>query len=212
MFCDAGSGLMLDLSEWGLTDEPVVSSLLEDGCDLVSFSGDKLLGGPQAGIVLGKEKIVELVKKHPLYRALRLDKTTLAALSATMRVYAYGSPLRDIPVLRMLCMQRNELEARAKQLAEKLCAASPQIEAEAIEGESCPGGGSFPTVSMKSAVVSLRLASMTASEVSSLLRAAEPPIISRLQGGLVIFDPRTLQDEDCEHIVRVLGTLASRYD
>ena len=197
---DCGSGLMTDLSAHGLGDEPLVPRIIASGCDIVSFSGDKLLGGPQAGIIAGKAKHIAQVKRHPLSRALRPDKTALAALSATLRIYAFGRPLEDIPVLKMLTRSGEELKTMAESLAALLREAAPLGDFTVLPGESCPGGGSYPGVWLKSWLVAAEVPRYSATALAGLLRQASPPVIARLHEGRLVMDVRTLDEDELDGI------------
>lgn len=210
LFFDAGSGLMVDLSQWGLDGEPVIPGLIADGCDIVTFSGDKLLGGPQAGIIAGKARCLSIMKQHPLARAVRLDKATLAGLSATLRIYAYGDPLREVPVLKMLTLGQRELESRARSLGERLKEAAPSFQISTAEDESYPGGGSFPAKPVKSVVVRAVVPGMGPGAVAELLRRNDPPVIARVHESAVLMDPRTFDEEDESAIIQFFERLYRR--
>lgn len=139
---DLGSGSLLDLAQFGIQGEPTVQDSVRAGVDVISFSGDKLLGGPQAGIIIGKKQYIDRLKRHPLTRAMRVDKLTLAALEATLRLYASGTAFEQVPTLAMLAAKPETLFARAEALARALCAAG--AEAEPVSVEDQVGGGSVP--------------------------------------------------------------------
>jgi L-seryl-tRNA(Ser) seleniumtransferase len=203
---DLGSGALVDLSQWGYEDEPTVQEVLRAGADLVTFSGDKLLGGPQAGILLGKAKLIEACRKDALARAVRVDKQTLAALEATLALYF--DPERavgEIPVLRMLSVSYEELERRAKALAAKL-GEIEDLSAKVQESEGEVGGGSLPLCRLPTWVVSLKPGNMTASAFEGRLRSGNPPVVARVQSGRVWYDLRTLMDVGDDEIVRVTQT------
>ena len=204
---DCGSGLITDLEPYGLGDEPLVPRIVALGCDIVCFSGDKLLGGPQAGIIVGKSKHVSEVKRHPLARALRPDKTVLAALSATLRIYAFSRPLEEIPVLRMLTRPAAELETMAQALAAALREDLPAGTFTVIAGESCPGGGSYPGVWLKSYLVSAEVPGYSASTLAAMLRQASPPVIARLHESRLVMDVRTLDEGEFEGIAQSFRSL-----
>jgi L-seryl-tRNA(Ser) seleniumtransferase len=191
---DLGSGLMLDLAPWGLTGEPSVRDGLASGADFVIFSGDKLLGGPQAGIVLGSEDHIGGLRRHPLARALRADKVTLAALEATLRLYRDAEDARTaIPTLRMLTLELDEL-ARA---ADALRAAMPAEAGAAVEpGASEVGGGAFAGAELPTRVVTLQPAGVSASVLQERLRRGDPTIITRVKDDRVLLDPRTVMPEE----------------
>jgi L-seryl-tRNA(Ser) seleniumtransferase len=193
---DLGSGLFVDLSKYGLGMEPLVKQSLEAGASVVTFSGDKLLGGPQAGIVLGKRETIERMKRNPLTRALRVDKFTIAALEATLRLYYDPEgALRSIPTIRMATESLDVLRERAGRIVADL--GTERVGCIAMrEGEATIGGGSFPGVTI--ATVELRISSSArkAHEIEALARGNNPPIIGRVQENTFILDMRTVRDED----------------
>jgi L-seryl-tRNA(Ser) seleniumtransferase len=195
---DVGSGLLLDLSPWGLTGEPRVTDAAAAGADLVIFSGDKLLGGPQAGCLAGGVAPVAECRRNPLARALRADKFTLAALEATLALY--GNPdtaMREIPVLAMLTAEPGRLHARAEQLA----AASPAaLRPELRPGESAVGGGAFPTARLATTLVALDPGGLGADGLALRLRVGEPSLVTRVAEGRVLLDPRTLPPDSAPTI------------
>ena len=190
---DVGSGLLADLSPWGLTGEPRVADALSAGATLVLFSGDKLLGGPQAGCVVGAPEAVRRCREHPLARAVRADKMTLAALGATLSLYRDPeTAVATVPTLRMLTLAPEELERRALLLAEA-CPAS--LHPELVRGESAVGGGSFPGAVLPTTLVSLNAGEMGPDGLALRLRVGEPPVVARVGDGRVLLDPRTLPEE-----------------
>jgi len=197
---DLGSGLLFDLAPWGLTGEPGVRDAVASGVDAVVFSGDKLLGGPQAGILLGTKAVVAACRSDPLARALRADKFTLAALEATLALYRDpAAARREIPVLRMLTVDAGELRQRAEALAHALPA---EWRAQVIEGTSEVGGGSFPGTTLCTCLVRLDPPDLTADELVARLRHADPPVIARIEGNRVVLDPRTILPGEEEAVVR----------
>ena len=204
---DAGSGALIDLKKFGLEEEPVIQRSIELGADIVSFSGDKLLGGPQCGIIVGRGKLIEEIRKHPLYRALRVDKLTYAALEATLESYRRGTALQDIPVLKMISMTEGELEARCRAFLEK-CPEIPGMRLEVLIGTSVIGGGAAPGVKRVSPLVAVSHAIISADEIESRLRSSCPPIIARIEQDLVFIDLRTVFEMDEDEIIRSL----SRFD
>ena len=195
---DLGSGCLLDLHRFGVHDEPSVQDSLKAGVDVVSFSGDKLLGGPQAGIILGKKKYLDILKKHPLNRAMRVDKMTLAALEATLQSYEKGCE-EEIPVIGMLAATRDVLLEKAETLAFLLHAAG--IEAEIIPTEGRVGGGSVPNHALPSYAVAF---CGNVNELEEKLRLGLQPIIGRIHEGKFLLDVRTLFEEDFPTIVEAL--------
>ncbi len=199
---DVGSGLLADLSPWGLRDEPRVTDALAAGADLVLFSGDKLLGGPQAGCIVGRRSMVAQCREHPVARAVRADKMTLAALEATLALYHDPhQAVSTIPVLRMLTLDAAELSARAGRLA-ALCpsALRPTLEA----GESAVGGGSFPGAALPTTLVALEAGVLGPHGLALRLRLGDPAIVTRVAGDRVLLDPRTLPEESFTAVAAAL--------
>lgn len=195
---DLGSGVLVDLTEFGLPYEPTVQESVKAGIDLVTFSGDKLLGGPQMGIVVGRADLIARLKKNPMLRAIRQDKLSLAALEATLRLYLEGRVDR-IPTLRMLSLPLETLLERAESLARKL---DPLCPAEVVTGVSAVGGGSMPGVELPSWLVAI--APTSAQAMAERLRVGEPPVIARIENDRVLFDVRTLLDGDEDRIATAL--------
>lgn len=191
LYEDAGSGAMIDLSRFGLGDEPEISRSIADGADVVTFSGDKLLGGCQAGIIVGRSDRIEQIRKHPLYRALRVDKIAYAALEATLDAYLAEDAQEKIPVLRMLTLTKEQLHERAQKFAELL----PEL-VELLDGASVVGGGSAPDVSLPTRIVALRHPTLTPDEIERRLRGSEPPVIARIEDDRVVIDLRTVEPRD----------------
>jgi L-seryl-tRNA(Ser) seleniumtransferase len=205
---DLGSGVLIDLAPYGLTDEPVVGDVLKAGVDLVMFSGDKLLGGPQAGIIAGRRDIVAGLKAHPLMRAVRIDKLSLAALEATLRLYqAPYDPVTEIPVLQMLSEPVETVKLRAQRLMDAL-KESGLGDVEICEAAAFVGAGTLPEQDLKSAAVSVGLPHLTAQHLMSALRAVETPIIGRIERDRVLLDMRTTCDADLPVIVAALAALS----
>jgi L-seryl-tRNA(Ser) seleniumtransferase len=185
---DLGSGSLLDTREYGLAHEPMVQESLHAGADLVCFSGDKLLGGPQAGILLGRADLVARLIKHPLARAVRADKLALATLSATLLHYLKGEAVKEIPIWRMISASKDELISRTLHWADQL--RSWGMIAAVESGESTVGGGSLPGETLPTYLLSL--ATDDLEQFVQHLRQANPPIIARVQENRVLFDPRTV--------------------
>ena len=185
---DLGSGALLDTAAYGLAHEPTVQESLAAGADLVCFSGDKLLGGPQAGLVAGAAEAVAALARHPLARAVRIDKLSLAALEATLRHYLLGEAEQAVPVWRMLGRPVAELAAQAGQWAARL--ASAGLAAEAVPGESTVGGGSLPGETLPTTLVALRAPDVEA--LARRLRAGTPAVVGRIQRDTLLLDPRTV--------------------
>jgi L-seryl-tRNA(Ser) seleniumtransferase len=199
---DLGSGCLIELEHYGLEREPTVRDCLATGADVVVFSGDKLLGGPQTGIILGKREFLERIRKNPLNRALRIDKLTLAALEATMVKYLRPmEALADIRVLRTLTEPIGEVKKRAKRLVAILRRALPGgIEVRLIDGFSMAGGGSLPTQEIPTALIGLRAHSLSAAALEERLRHWDTPVIVRVADDQVLLDVRTLDPEEFSEI------------
>jgi len=208
---DLGSGTFVDLSQRGFPAEAFAPARLRLGADLVCFSGDKLLGGPQAGIVLGAADPLARMRRNPLARALRIDKLSLAALDWTLGCYLDGRAEREIPVLRQLLEPLPRLEARARSLAEALeKAVGPDDRVEASPDRAFVGGGSLPGLALDTWVVTIR-SSNSAERLAGRLRAATPAVLARVRDDLVVFDVRTLlEGEDAALAAAVAGILAAR--
>ncbi|HSR33487.1 MAG TPA: L-seryl-tRNA(Sec) selenium transferase [Anaerolineae bacterium] len=191
LFDDLGSGTLLDTAPYGLAHEPTIQESVAAGASLVSCSGDKLLGGPQAGIILGRADLIGRLKEFPLTRALRVDKTTLAGLQATLRHYLLGEALEKVPVWKMISQDEATLQKRARAWARKL--KSLDVSAQVVSGRSAVGGGSLPGESLPTRLVALDLQSPDA--VAARLREGEPPVISRIEDGRLVLDPRTVLPE-----------------
>jgi L-seryl-tRNA(Ser) seleniumtransferase len=206
MYEDAGSGVLADLfSAVGLIDEPIISDSLKAQADVVSFSGDKLLGATQAGLIVGKREIVERLRKHPLYRALRVDKLSLAALEATLEAHRRGA-IEEIPALRMLAMRPDEIELRARAFAEKLNSSNTEIEVSLVVGQSAVGGGSGPTTQLPTTLISLKHPRLTADQIEESLRLNTIPVIARIADDRVLLDLRTVAaPEEAEMLKAVLS-------
>jgi len=199
---DLGSGALLDTAMFGLGHEPMVSESISSGADLVCFSGDKLLGGPQAGIIIGKADLVAKLKKHPLARAIRADKLCLAALSATLLHYLKDEATTKIPIWWMISQTPSSLRLRAETWAKTLGMG------DVIASQSTVGGGSLPDETLPTFV--LALSPPSPNRILSHLRTCQPPVIARLETGRVIFDPRTiLPDQESDLLLAIRSTLNS---
>src|ERR1700719_333029 len=204
---DLGSGCLVDLSEAGIT-EPVVRQSIEAGVSVVMFSGDKLLGGPQAGIIAGKKELVGRVRKHPLFRALRVDKLTTAALAATLGAYLRGA-VEEIPALRMIRMSAQEIKRRAENFLRELTPELPpgEVELEIVDGTSLAGGGSTPAQSLPSKIIRIASARHSASQLEQRLRRAPAGIsvIARVEDERLVLDLRTVFPEQEQLLVKSLA-------
>jgi L-seryl-tRNA(Ser) seleniumtransferase len=200
---DVGSGLLADLSPWGLVSEPRVSDALAAGAGVVIFSGDKLLGGPQAGCLVGRRALVARCRENPFARAMRADKLTLAAMEATLGLYDEAeNAVREIPVLRMLTLDAGELADRAARLAAEC---PPELHPVLQAGESAVGGGSFPGAALPTTLVSLDPGPLGADGLALRLRLGDPGVVSRVAAGRVLLDPRTLPEDAGPEIGRALA-------
>ncbi len=194
---DLGSGVLVDLSKYGITYEPTVSQSLSKGADIVTFSGDKLLGGPQAGIIVGKREWIEKMKKNPLTRAFRVDKFTISALEATLKYYLdEKTAVQKIPTLRMLTQSMDSLQEKATQLANLLADFSDKLEIEIEDGYSEVGGGSLPLEKLKTFCVTVNPKDNKLVEFEKKLREYETPVIVRIYKEKIYIDVRTLLDGD----------------
>jgi L-seryl-tRNA(Ser) seleniumtransferase len=191
LFDDLGSGTLLDTEPYGLVHEPTIQESVAVGASLVSCSGDKLLGGPQAGLILGRADLIARLKKAPLTRALRVDKTTLAGLQATLRHYLLGEATEKVPVWRMIGQDGETLAERARAGVEALQGLG--VAARVLSGQSAVGGGSLPGETLPTHLVALDTGSPDA--VAARLRAGEPPVITRIEDGRLLLDPRTVLPE-----------------
>ncbi len=198
---DLGSGLLIPLDEFGLRDEPTASDALRNGADVVTLSGDKLLGGPQAGIMLGKAAVIEKLRANPLARALRVDKLTIAALGATLALYRdRAMALREIPVLAMLSATPESLQSRAQGIAAAL--RKRGVRCDVVASESSVGGGSFPNAALPSFAVAL---DGIAELLEKSLRAADPAVIGRIRDGKLLLDVRSVQPREDEALVSAVA-------
>ena len=203
---DLGSGALLDLSSIGIEGEPGVLDSLRCGVDIVTYSGDKLLGGPQAGLISGEAELIARMRSNSLFRALRVDKLIYAAMEATLLAYVR----RDhdaIPALRMMRLTKNEIGARAEKLAAGFNA--PKLKVEIVNGESILGGGSAPSSVLPTRLLALTCENLSADELASYLRGSEPPIIARVEEGRVLLDLRTVFPEQDAAVVAALGRIVT---
>jgi L-seryl-tRNA(Ser) seleniumtransferase len=198
---DLGSGALYDTAKYGLAHEPMVQESLAAGVDVVCFSGDKLLGGPQAGIILGRKELIEKIKKHPLARAVRADKTCLAGVTATLLHYLRDEAEREVPVVRMMSLTPDQLKVRAEAWAGELG------RGRVAAGVSTVGGGSLPGESLPTFLLSLEVKSPD--KFSKRLRAQNPPVVARTEDGKILFDPRTVLPEEDNKLISILYSLLS---
>jgi len=207
LFEDLGSGCLIDLNPLGIHDEPTAGYSLKAGCSVVSFSGDKLLGGPQAGIILGEADLIRRIKSNPLMRALRVDKLTYAALEATIESYASGRAVEEIPVAAALHATKEEITRRAKSFIRRAKTAGLQV--KLIDGHSVIGGGSAPETQLPTKLISLWSERMTAAEIEERLRLNNPPVIARIVDDHLTLDLRTVSRKAEKELSAALSRLAA---
>jgi L-seryl-tRNA(Ser) seleniumtransferase len=208
---DLGSGLMADLQQYGI-DEPTVPESIRNGADVVTFSGDKLLGGPQAGIIIGKKQYIDSMKKHPLARAVRVDKMTIAALEATFREYFDMEKAKEkVPVLSMITVSMDEMRTKAILLAEQVRRATEAFEIEVIKSEGQIGGGSTPNQFLVGYAVSVVGKKVSADRIERDLRAYEVPVIVRINQDRVLIDMRTVTRDEIDMVARALIACGEKY-
>ncbi|MEP6923924.1 MAG: L-seryl-tRNA(Sec) selenium transferase [Pyrinomonadaceae bacterium] len=210
LYEDAGSGALNDLSGIGLMNEPVIEHSIKAGADVVTFSGDKLLGSVQAGIIVGRSEVVEKLRKHPLYRALRVSKMCYAALAATLESYQRGKQFDEIPVLQMLSQTKDEIRRRAENFIEKsqefkFC----NFKFGLLDGTSAVGGGSAPLAQLPTALISLESDKFSVVEIEEHLRSSSPPVIARVADNKVLLDLRTISTSEINEILLVLQQIES---
>jgi L-seryl-tRNA(Ser) seleniumtransferase len=197
---DLGSGCLLDTRAYGLSQEPTPQDSIRSGADLVMFSGDKLLGGPQAGVIVGRQELVARLRRHPLARALRMDKASIAATNATLLHYAKGEAEREVPVWRMISVPLIEVHARARRLARLIGEG-----ATVVDGRSMIGGGSLPEESLPTKLIALPAAGGVELEaLAKRLRLGETPVVGRIEDGRLLLDPRTVASRDHAALVKAV--------
>ena len=202
---DLGSGVFVDLSKYGLAYERSVIDALKDGADIVTFSGDKMLGGPQAGIIVGKKKYIDMMKKNQLTRALRVDKITISALEATLRLYLdEEKAIKNIPTLRMLTYTEEEIIQKSNILYNKINNENLEIHTKIQDGLSQVGGGSMPLETMPTKLISIVPKNMSVANLEKKLRLSESHIIGRVNDDMYLLDVRTIFDNEFDEIVKEL--------
>jgi L-seryl-tRNA(Ser) seleniumtransferase len=205
---DIGSGALVDFGKYGLTDEPIAADSIQAGADVVLFSGDKLLGGPQCGIIVGRKPIIQKIAKHPMMRALRVDKITLAALAATLRLYRDVTQAeRSVPLLSLLSTPIENLKNRAERLAPQLAAAPAIAEAVPVEDEAFLGGGSVPTQRIATWCVALKPAKTSVQTLARELRIGTPSVFGRVQQDRLLLDLRSVLPRQDMQIAEAFRTL-----
>ncbi|WP_257985594.1 L-seryl-tRNA(Sec) selenium transferase [Bacillus sp. V5-8f] len=202
---DLGSGVLLDLQKEGIGEEPLVQAIVREGADLVTFSGDKLLGGPQAGIIAGKKKYIDILKKHQLARVLRVDKMTLAALEATLADYLRGRTAADsIPTIRDIIQKEEDLLKKAEHFLHLIKESGVSCSYQIVKEMSTIGGGTMPGVEIPTYTVAVRHSGMSANELHQRLRLGTTPVITRIKQEEILFDMRTVTLEEIEEMVEQL--------
>ena len=209
---DLGSGVLVNLEKYGLAHEPTVQEQVKKGADLVCFSGDKLLGGPQAGIIVGKKAAIQKLEHYPLMRAIRLDKCAIAALAATFREYMDETrAVKNIPVLHMIARQLEELKAQAEKLADGLKGCEKWAEIQVEESQSMVGGGSLPGETLASCAVTIQPKDMSCEELMEKMRYFEVPVIAHIKEDRVWLDMRTVMLEECKLLGEELSKMDTHY-
>ncbi len=211
LYEDAGSGAMFDLSKYGLVDEPIISQSIVAGADVVTFSGDKLLGGTQSGLIVGKRDVIELLRRHPLYRALRVDKMIYAALEATLETFRKDTVLEDIPVLKMLTMTKTDIKQRTWNFAQRLkemIGESKVLHFEVTDGNSVIGGGSAPAVQPETCILAIKHENLSTSRFEQALRLSQPSIVTRIIDDKILFDLRTVSESEENEILEILANIS----
>jgi len=211
LMVNLGSGVLINLTNFGLPNEPTVQETLANGADIVTFSGDKLLGGPQAGIILGRTKLIEQIRINPLNRILRIDKLTLAAIEATLELYRDPKQaITKIPTLHMLSKSYKKLRRQAANLTKQLIALGlPKLKAITRDGQSQVGGGALPLAAPRTRLVQIRIKGISSTKLEQALRTAPIPIIPRIENGQVLIDVRTLLNNDLQLIVKTIAKIAN---
>jgi L-seryl-tRNA(Ser) seleniumtransferase len=204
---DLGSGCLADLKPSGIDDEPSPRISIEMGVEVVCFSGDKLLGGPQSGIIAGNEEFLRKIRRNPLFRALRVDKLTMAALEATLLAYVRNREETEIPVIHMIGLSTAAIEERARSVLKQVDGIQPAFQFDIIDGTSMIGGGSTPSHALPTRLISIRSQESSASQIESRLRGNSPPILARVENERVLLDLRTVLPEQDADLANALNTL-----
>lgn len=204
---DLGSGCLIDLKKYGIHIEPTVQEIIKAGCDIVTFSGDKLLGGPQGGVIVGRKDLIETISKNPLMRAVRIDKLTLSAFEAVLHYYLDEEKAKEkVPTLRMLLQDLEKIKERAKKIAVRLKRLVHEDIANilVVEDSSQSGGGALPEIEFKTYVVSIKPKKLSVNRLEERLRLADLPIIARIKEDSLIIDARTIDNKEIEPLVRTI--------
>lgn len=196
LYEDAGSGALIDLRPYGLGDEPMIAESIAAGADIVTFSGDKLLGGVQAGCIVGRRELIDKIRRHPLFRALRADKLILSALEMTLEGYQRGTAQQDIPVLQMLAQTPEQILARAQTLLSQLDTDDTELQCEIIAGHSALGGGAAPLVQPPTFLLAVTHRTQSSEQLAQRLRQHTPPVIARQAEGRLLLDLRTVDVDE----------------
>jgi L-seryl-tRNA(Ser) seleniumtransferase len=212
LYEDAGSGAMFDMSKYGLKDEPIIPDSIKAGADVVTFSGDKLLGGIQSGLIVGRGDVIAHIRKNPLYRALRVSKLVYAVLEVTLEAFRKETVMEDIPTLKMLAMTSEDLKKRVFDFTNALSAEigeNKNLEFGIVEGNSVVGGGSAPAVQPKTVLLSIKHKNLSTSQFEEKLRHSKPPVVTRVLKDKILIDLRTvLEDEELE-LLEILSSMNS---
>lgn len=208
LYEDIGSGALIDLAKYGVKDEPLIADSIAAGVDLVTFSGDKLLGGPQAGIIAGRGDLIDRLRSHPLYRALRVGKLVYSALESTLHSYRKGAP-EELPVIAMLALGKQQIRERAEAFVSRFMSTySGPLSFDLVDGNSAVGGGAAPGVSLETVLLSVSHTSRSAESLELSLRTADPPVIARIDDGRLLLDLRTVEPTDEEPLMKVLTAIS----
>ncbi len=206
LYEDAGSGALIDLKHFGIEGEPVIRESIAMGADIVSFSGDKLLGGPQAGLVVGRSELIERMRSNPLYRALRADKLRIAALEATLEAYCRNE---KVPAQELIAMSADEIGKRAKKFINRFNKRTNKLNLEMIDGESAVGGGSAPTSPLPTVLITIADPARTPNQIEEALRKWQPPILVRIVNDRVVIDLRTVAQTEEAPLEQALESLST---
>lgn len=202
---DLGSGCLIDLRPYGIHTEPSVQEVIKSGADLVTFSGDKLLGGPQAGVIIGKKELIDRIQRDPLTRAVRIDKLTLAALEAVLMEYVDDDKAKkEIPTIRMLTQDKESIRIRAKKIATLLKRDIKNASIDLLEDSSQAGGGSLPEINFPTYTVAIKPKTVTVNELEERLRRGEPPVIARIKEGSLIIDARAIDNREVDILIKAV--------
>jgi L-seryl-tRNA(Ser) seleniumtransferase len=209
LYEDAGSGALIDLLPYGIEGEPLIRESIESGADLVTFSGDKLLGSAQAGLVVGRKEFIDRLRRHPLYRALRADKLRLAALESTLEIYRRGLAPEQIPVISMLALTREEIRGRASRFLSRVRQRlnHEALSLEVVPGHSAVGGGAAPATNLQTSLIALAHNALTPAALELRLRQNSPPVITRILEDRVLIDLRTVSIDEEEELMSALVSL-----